>query len=135
MSQPNPTPTAETPTYLHVIADIRERAAAGLNTYGTYLQPNNGRDSLQDAYEEALDLALYIRNEMLRRDGEQRRVEDLKAHVAKVERENAAMRQELANSDRPCVYCGLPAEDLAKCAHGFPGCSRADDMLIKEATR
>ena len=33
----------------------------GIEKYGTVLQPNNGRNALVDAYQEALDLAVYLR--------------------------------------------------------------------------
>lgn len=42
--------------------------------------------------------------------------------------ENDFMRLRLAESDKACVYCDLPASDAAKCASGFPGCARADDL-------
>jgi hypothetical protein len=44
-----------------VIADMRERDLIGTAKYGTPLQPFNGRDALVDAYQEALDLAVYLR--------------------------------------------------------------------------
>lgn len=44
-----------------VIRDIESRKTLGLQRYGTLLQPFNGRDALRDAYEEALDLAQYLR--------------------------------------------------------------------------
>lgn len=44
-----------------VIRDIENRKAIGLKKYGTLLQAHNGRDALQDAYEEALDLCQYLR--------------------------------------------------------------------------
>lgn len=44
-----------------VIQDIKERKAMGERKYGTALQAGNGRDMLQDAYEEVLDLAVYLR--------------------------------------------------------------------------
>ena len=44
-----------------VIADIEERKSHGIRKYGTALQSGNGRNMLQDAYEEALDLAIYLR--------------------------------------------------------------------------
>lgn len=47
-----------------VVQDIQKRAEAGKLRYGTYLQANNGRDALKDAYEEALDLAMYLRQLM-----------------------------------------------------------------------
>lgn len=47
-----------------VIADIEDRKALGLRKYGTLLQPFNGRSFLQDAYEEVLDLAVYLRGKL-----------------------------------------------------------------------
>lgn len=43
--------------------------------------------------------------------------------------ENSRLRAALAMSDQPCAYCTLPADEVAKCASGFPGCARADDMV------
>ena len=44
-----------------VIEDMRQRMQHGITKYGTALQAGNGRDMLQDAYEEALDLCVYLR--------------------------------------------------------------------------
>lgn len=44
-----------------VIADMNHRKQFGLNKYKTILQANNGRNAIQDAYEEVLDLAVYLR--------------------------------------------------------------------------
>lgn len=44
-----------------VMADMEERKQFGIHKYGTALQAGNGRDMLQDAYEEALDLVVYLR--------------------------------------------------------------------------
>lgn len=52
-----------------VADDLYARLDVGIKTYGTPLQPHNGRDALQDAYEEALDLACYLRQAMFERDG------------------------------------------------------------------
>lgn len=51
-----------------VIADIEKRKALGLKRYGTLLKAGNGRDALQDAYEEALDLVMYLKQEIEERD-------------------------------------------------------------------
>jgi len=51
-----------------VIQDMEGRKAVGLKRYGTLLQPFNGRDALRDAYEEALDLAQYLRQAIEERD-------------------------------------------------------------------
>lgn len=50
-----------------VIADIQERADAGKEKYGVRLETHNGRDALWDAYQEALDLVMYLRQEILER--------------------------------------------------------------------
>jgi len=44
-----------------VMEDFRKRSEIGLEKYGELLRPNNGRDSLIDAYQEALDLCMYLR--------------------------------------------------------------------------
>jgi hypothetical protein len=44
-----------------VVTDIEARKKVGIERYGTVLQPFNGRSSLMDAYQEALDLAIYLR--------------------------------------------------------------------------
>ena len=44
-----------------VLADLQARIAKGERDYGEPLTTHNGRDALWDAYEEALDLCLYLR--------------------------------------------------------------------------
>ena len=44
-----------------VINDLIAREKLGIERYGESLRANNGRNSLRDAYEEAIDLALYLR--------------------------------------------------------------------------
>lgn len=51
-----------------VMEDIKERDQKGIQTYGTRLQPFNGRDALVDAYQEALDLVVYLRQAIYERD-------------------------------------------------------------------
>ena len=49
--------------------DIEARKQVGIERYGTVLQPHNGRDTLIDAYQEALDLCNYLRQLLYERDG------------------------------------------------------------------
>lgn len=49
--------------------DMTLRDRMGAKKYGTRLQPHNGRDFLRDAYEEALDLVVYLRGAIFERDG------------------------------------------------------------------
>lgn len=44
-----------------VVSDLTERAEMGKVKYGTYLKTKNGRNPLIDAYQEALDLCMYLR--------------------------------------------------------------------------
>lgn len=44
-----------------VIQDMQERHQLGIKKYGMPLQPFNGRNALIDAYQEILDLAVYLR--------------------------------------------------------------------------
>lgn len=44
-----------------VIADMVERRSVGIERYGTPLQRWNGRNAANDAYQEVLDLAVYLR--------------------------------------------------------------------------
>ena len=55
---------------VYVMADLMERVQKGLDTYGTPLQTDNGRNALQDLYEELLDAAMYIKQKLLELDDE-----------------------------------------------------------------
>lgn len=59
--QPPPKPNDNASVWDLVIADMAERDRVGRERYGTPLQPHNGRDALIDAYQEALDLVVYLR--------------------------------------------------------------------------
>ena len=52
-----------------VIEDMKSRDRVGRKRYGTPLQPFNGRDSLKDALDEAMDLVVYLRTAIYERDG------------------------------------------------------------------
>lgn len=68
--QPEPTSTDEPSAHDLVIVDMAARKEFGLAKYGSLLQPGNGRDNLQDLYEELLDACVYIRNEIERRNND-----------------------------------------------------------------
>lgn len=68
MTQPDPIKNDKEPVWNSVIADMKDRDDLGFSRYGTRLQPNNGRDALQDAYEEALDLVVYLKQAILERN-------------------------------------------------------------------
>ena len=70
MSKPNDS----TPIWDLVRADIAERDKLGRERYGTPLQAFNGRDALVDAYQESLDLVVYLRQAIEERDAAKRRL-------------------------------------------------------------
>ena len=59
-TQPTPRGTGKEIGKL-VLHDIEKRIEKGVDTYGEPLKAYNGRNALVDAYEEALDLAIYLR--------------------------------------------------------------------------
>ena len=67
--QPAPKPNDKPVVIDRVIEALKQREARGLQTYGTRLQPHNGRDALQDALEEVLDAAMYIQQAIMEREG------------------------------------------------------------------
>ena len=59
-------PTGKGQVVLHaVIKDMRARAIAGKKKYGTVLRTFNGRSALRDAYEEAMDLTMYLKQKLM----------------------------------------------------------------------
>ena len=69
-TQPNPLKNDNPVIQELVMDDMRLRLSLGIERYGTGLQAGNGRDMLRDAYEEALDLCVYLRGAMYERDSE-----------------------------------------------------------------
>jgi hypothetical protein len=64
--EPQPEPEKDTgDVWLAVIDDMRWRREQGINKYGTTLGVFNGRDSLVDAYQEALDLCVYLKQRLI----------------------------------------------------------------------
>jgi hypothetical protein len=69
LEQPPPK-SNDGPAILSLVAkDMDARDRLGRDRYGMPLQPNNGRDALRDAYAEALDLCVYLRQAIYERDG------------------------------------------------------------------
>jgi len=66
--QPTAIPNTSPAIWDLVVADMIERDVMGAKKHGTRLQAGNGRDNLVDAYQEALDLCVYLRTEIYQRD-------------------------------------------------------------------
>lgn len=54
--------------------------------------------------------------------------------LEELQKENDTLRHLLAKGSDPCVYCALAKSEMSKCPDGFPGCARADDLLLGELT-
>lgn len=65
--QPAPEPNDQIAVWDLVIQDMADRDATGRVRCGTPLQPFNGRDALVDAYQEALDMVVYLRQAIYER--------------------------------------------------------------------
>ena len=66
--EPPPADSNEVAVWDLVIADMKARDRFGEEKYDTRLRTNNGRDFLADAYDEALDLCVYLRGAIEERD-------------------------------------------------------------------
>jgi len=67
---PQPSPKGDGKIILELVReDFEARANAGKLKYGIELRAHNGRDALMDAYQEAVDLCMYLRQAMYERDG------------------------------------------------------------------
>ena len=66
--QPDPIDNSNREVMELFFDDLNERYREGIRRYGVPLKPFNGRDALRDAYEEATDLALYLRQAIYERD-------------------------------------------------------------------
>lgn len=67
--EPAPIESAESRPVLDlVLEDLKARREMGIAKYGRELHTHNGRDTLMDAYQEALDLVMYLRAEIEQRD-------------------------------------------------------------------
>jgi hypothetical protein len=64
-----PTPNNKPAIQDLVMQDMLARKLLGQQRYGTPLQAHNGRDMMQDLYEELLDACNYIRGMIYERDG------------------------------------------------------------------
>lgn len=76
-----------------LIADIRARRDIGIERYGSALMTHNGRDAVQDALEEAIDLAVYLKQVELETRDRKAELERLRAEVAAARKYAGEMRE------------------------------------------
>ena len=77
-AQPQPPPLPGRQRVLDVVVeDLKARAEYGKQKYGTYLETHNQRTGLWDAYQEALDLVMYLRQVLLEGEPTPEALEDV----------------------------------------------------------
>ena len=72
---------SDNPTLDGVVKDLVDRAEVGFKKYGRYLHENEADNMLQHAYEEALDLAMYLKTEINRKQKGRELAEALPFHL------------------------------------------------------
>lgn len=95
-----------------VRADLETREQVGVERYGTALQPHNGRDALRDAYEEALDLACYLRQALAERDTRMAAAEPACGYPTSHPSHDFALPDEFSDGEfGPRLWCnGVPGD-------------------------
>lgn len=66
--QPAPVVNDDKAVWPEVINDMHLRHLFGIRKYGTPLQPFNGRKALVDLYQELLDGAVYVKQDLMERE-------------------------------------------------------------------
>jgi len=107
LNDPEPSPKAndERAVWELVIADMQTRDQVGALKYGMRLTAHNGRDALTDAYQEALDLAVYLRQEIQERRIITVTVEEITQRIC----DPGAFLQRGNNYDEPIISWGARA--------------------------
>lgn len=77
---------ADDPDFSRVLEKLKERAQFGLQKYGTYLHPNNGRDTREDLRAEMLDALMYA-TQLFLEDGSWENERKKDAWIERVRRE------------------------------------------------
>lgn len=54
--------------YIELIKDIKSRAEFGKKKYGQHLTTHDGRNTLLDAYQEAIDLCFYLKQLLMEKE-------------------------------------------------------------------
>ncbi len=66
-NDPEPDPVQNNNKFVweEVMKDMKKRDEIGAIKYNTRLQPHNGRNPLIDAYQEALDMVVYLKQAIM----------------------------------------------------------------------
>lgn len=123
--EPDPTPNDQPAVWDLVVQDMQARDAMGREKYGIPLQAFNGRNALWDAYQEVLDLSVYLRQAIFEKEVKEKVLSDVVA-----ERIRQDLKWGEQNHD-PFVYKSILDEEVGEYAKSvneayFNGASLAD---------
>lgn len=104
LDQPLPKHNDRPACWPEVIKDMQERHQVGIARYGTPLQPHNGRDAIADAYAEALDYIVYLKQALMERDAVRELMAALKPFADLIT--ELEQRGDMAASGRTLVRVG-----------------------------
>jgi len=110
--EPMPIPVSSRPIWELVIEDMQDRDRMGREKYGTPLQAHNGRRPLVDAYQEVLDLAVYLRQAIEEREGAVAEADRLGNECHMLRLENSRMREDVRGII--AEECQTLAQELAE---------------------
>ncbi|MFD7835544.1 hypothetical protein [Streptomyces sp. NPDC059761] len=105
------------PVQERLIEMIKQRRALGIQRYGRPLETFNGRNPLQDAWEEALDLATYLTQLQMEQEARQ-------AGVAK------ALSLHVADADGRCDTCRVQSPCMTRQALVAPHRPRVNPQVL-----
>ena len=111
--EPMPIPVSSRPIWELVIEDMQDRDRMGREKYGTPLQAHNGRRPLVDAYQEVLDLAVYLRQSIEERGNAVAEADRLRNVCHALEQENRILREDVKGIiDRECQTLAQELADV-----------------------
>lgn len=116
-----------------VIDDMQARDRFGREKYGTPLQPFNGRDSLTDAYQEALDLVVYLRQRIFEYNGTFPRIWNaLQQEVKRINAAHGWYDTDIHDAVRIALIHSELSEALEGLRHGNPASDHIPDFNAAE---
>jgi hypothetical protein len=132
-----PIPVSSRPIWELVIEDMQDRDRMGREKYGTPLQAHNGRRPLVDAYQEVLDLAVYLRQAIEERENAVAEAGRLRNVCHMLGLENSRMREDVRGIvAEECQTLGEELADIREAARAVLGVLRdrldgtADEHLV-----
>lgn len=122
------------PIHELVMADILARARLGIQRYGTPLQAHNGRDALQDLYEELLDAAQYLKQVIEERNAKRGGGEDAATTTKNVSTSGARIDEATITARGPGegISASVPNRILENAKH-LVGVKPGDQDILARA--